>query len=452
MEVKFKGGVKLRHKELQGFSPIIKMINSDLAKLDVLTVESLKGFMLKLDVEDNDSEYLGLSKSNRFEKPITSFILKFAVITPSNDQMLPSYNGINKNSESNQSYFDEAKLQYSVWKKSIYYGRPAICPAVVNLSFLDNSNANNFCDFMLKKETRRLLNKNVENIFIYFKSLLSDPVNQLGIITMPTIEKSQTLLSFSRSLIGRSDKDIMIKDIYGKAAALIARLFLDIGVIHLDLHPGNILVFEKEPNIYEPIIIDFGRALIIPEEYTDKLNELKIYYYHQMYEINKAIYNPPELKNKPKADFINNVIDEIASIDQQINQAKYYYSKPHYYQMDWIEPFLRGNYQAIVFDNLYDMTAVDVDRKGSKPLTIKSYELSGLLPNFEQEPEDFYANVPSPVYTSIKPCVSYVESCVISGGKKTRKSKKNAKQIKKRNKSKKRHNTTKSRHVVSGNK
>ena len=105
------GGLKLKDKSKTGFAPVYDMI--DHGTLDVLTYESLKGFLFTLDVEQDVSEYLNL-RGSRFVEPVTNYILKFSVITDTNDETLNSCNGIEKATESAESYLEEAKLQQEI--------------------------------------------------------------------------------------------------------------------------------------------------------------------------------------------------------------------------------------------------------------------------------------------------------------------------------------------------
>ena len=106
---KQNGGLKKKYPEKKGFKSVFDMINSASANITLLTYKSLKGFMIRLDVSQEDSEYLTLSGS-KFTKPVTSFILKFAVVAKENDTDLPKYKDVEKSSESKNSFFDEAKF------------------------------------------------------------------------------------------------------------------------------------------------------------------------------------------------------------------------------------------------------------------------------------------------------------------------------------------------------
>ena len=88
------GGLKLKNSSKTGFKTGFKavydMINSPSGTVNLLTYKSLKGFMFVLNVSEADSEYLTLN-GTQFTKLVTSFILKFAVITPHNDESLDIY-------------------------------------------------------------------------------------------------------------------------------------------------------------------------------------------------------------------------------------------------------------------------------------------------------------------------------------------------------------------------
>ena len=100
------GGLKLINPRKIGFEAVFDMINSNSGRLNLFTYNSLKGFMITLDVNENDSEYLSL-EGIKFTKPVTSFILKFAIITHKNNKPLPIYKQHKKSSESEESYFEE---------------------------------------------------------------------------------------------------------------------------------------------------------------------------------------------------------------------------------------------------------------------------------------------------------------------------------------------------------
>ena len=94
-----RGGLKLKNVNKKGFQPVMDMINSPGSSLGVIPTQARKGFIITLNIEPAYSEYnaLKMAKSSAtFTKPVTSFILKFAVVTPKDFTDLPSYNGVQK--------------------------------------------------------------------------------------------------------------------------------------------------------------------------------------------------------------------------------------------------------------------------------------------------------------------------------------------------------------------
>ena len=247
------GGVQLIHPEKSGIQPIYDMLNSTGAVFDLFTYKSLKGFMFSLNVNPGNSEYKTLNSTNsRFTEEVTNFILKIVVIAPQNDTSLGKFNQIGKSSESLDSFFDEAKMQQNLWKKSITGGRSAICPPIANYSTFDNSNSLNFLNF-LKLKTKPTANKLCLPIIDFLISSIRNGSNTIGILVMPSIVNSATFYSF----ISRGSD---ITQAFNNLAAQTVRLLIDYHIIHFDLHTGNSLIYKDSAGVVKCIIIDFGRA------------------------------------------------------------------------------------------------------------------------------------------------------------------------------------------------
>lgn len=264
------GGLKLQkvgdNSDNIGFTPVYNMIQK--GKLELLTASSLKGFMFTLNVpKDNDSRYFELNRA-KFTKKVKSFILKFVIIASKNDTSLGKYGEKSKASESNESFFEEAKTQQNIWVKSITGATKEICPSIANFSLFHNSTSVEFIKYLLNSNNVDLNAMHPLN-FIYNKLLVNKDY-ELGIITMKNYEKSRTLHSFlSESGISDNDKKYVFSCIITK----IIRLFL-LGYIHFDLHSNNILVVydDKGNNIvdYDCVIIDYGRVSNLNDKKNDK--------------------------------------------------------------------------------------------------------------------------------------------------------------------------------------
>jgi hypothetical protein len=433
------GGLKLIHSDKTGFTPIVDMINSSSSKLSLLTYKSLKGFMITLDVSEDDSEYLGLTSKYRFENPITSFILKFAVIAPQNDTSLPIYNKVDKSSESMESYYEEAKLQQTIWIKSITGGRPEMCPPVANFSLFDNHNSISLCQFFQSKTVG-----DARNVFDYLFNIIRTNTDYgIGVIIMPKVENSTTF----GNLIYAPSENISKRvkgDAYASVSAKIARLFIEIGVIHFDLHSGNALVYFNPDNTVGSLIIDFGRASNImsakPDDYLNIDEKAKIIieknnYYNQILSMSDSV---PDIYKK---DYMFSVLSYIADLDYKKNQSMFNLSDPTRYQMDWFESYPTEIVPVKAFNILKQ--SITTEELKISPITIKTYLSKNFILNLNRNISTFMVNFPGqalPIASQVQasvvsqpPCDEEVPGkCAISGGKRRRRTKINIKHKKTR--------------------
>jgi len=444
---KQKGGLKLKNSSKRGFTPIYDMINSPSCSINLLTYKSLKGFMIYIDVSEDDSEYFSI-QGGKFTKLVTSFLLKFAVITPNNDEGLPTFKTIGKSSESKKSYFEEAKLQQKIWKNSISGGRPEICPPVANFSLFENNDSIDLLAFLQSKTTG-----DVKEVLDYLFDCVN--VNKdygIGVLTMPKVDNSITFGDFIYSPSRSNFYGITINtetknDVFSSVASKIVRLFIDIGVIHFDLHSGNALIFKTSDNQLNSLIIDFGRASDlnsgVDDEYlteTEKQDIIKEKnkFYNKLFSMS---LDSPEAE---KVKYCKEILDYIADIDYDKNQQMFSFTDKNRYQMDWYDKFpTNPTVMAKVFD-LVKQSVELADRISMGPQTIKRYESSGYLINFNADVNSFivpFTSQPSGLpsaQVSPKCDADNPSFCVISGGKKrTRKLKKN-KKSRKNKKTKKR--------------
>lgn len=422
------GGLKLRDSSKTGFIPIYDMINKHSCVLTMLTYKSLKGFMISLDISQNDSEYFGL-KNSRFEKPVTSFILKFAVIAPKNDEGLPVYKTVNKSSESKESYYEEAKLQQTIWTKSIAGGRPEMCPPVANFSLFDNENAKHLCNFFQSKSVG-----DVKEIFDYLINLINtNNAYGIGVIVMPKVERS---LTFGDLIYAPKDKvsKLIKNEAYASVSAKIVRLFVEIGVIHFDLHTGNALVYFT-PSGVDSLIIDFGRASNvmspIDDDYITVTDKQKIIRDKNNF-YNQLLSMSPDAPDANKKNYIFNVLNYIADIDYEKNQQMFGFSDPNRYQMDWFDRYPK----EVVPVDAFNILKQSITTEGLKMSvsTIKAYESKGYILDLNRRSiNSFIVEFPDKsLLPPVQQCDESTGLCVISGGKKRRKSRKNKKHKKSR--------------------
>ena len=262
------GGLKKRNSRKTGFQPISDMIMARGTTFKVLTVDSLKGYMIIMFVEGENYEYF--THNDEFtdiNKPVTQYILKFAITDDGDEQALDPFmfdgHAHDKASDRKEDFFLEARMQTDFWWNSVTNGGLPVCPSVANISFFSDDAAN-LLDVIVSKpygdtpDSQRRQTKKLQSIRDYLIGQLGRRRNRsIGMITQNLLQSNDG--APARKLcdvlddngISESDKRNLI--IF--AAAQVLRLYLDFHVVHCDLHLGNILVAD---NIC--YIIDFGRV------------------------------------------------------------------------------------------------------------------------------------------------------------------------------------------------
>jgi hypothetical protein len=390
------GGAKLKADAIgsPGFTPVYDMIIHENSKLSVLTTNSLKGFMINLTVDSTESKYLNL-RGVRFTNPVTNFILKFVILRGKEDFTdLEPYEGIHKSFETQESFFEEAKFQQDIWKRSIIGGRPAICPSVANLSMFDTINSANLIWFFLRKVKQ----EPTGSVFNFLLNNSKINGRGIGILTMPAITQSTTLHEFS-NLPDNSvffGKEISYKHelyVVSVVFAQIVRLFIEIGVIHFDLHAGNVMVYLTPDQKLKTALIDFGRASNIMSDEPDSIFSNTDLAKKKEIRANKEYFNNLFLNNPPsdttaidKLNYMKHVLAYIANTEKNINNPKYYKKDGVRYQMKWYEKYIVHPEVFVFAFNILDrMTRINVTITGINPETIHGYEQNGSFINLNNQ-------------------------------------------------------------------
>ena len=406
--------------ELRDIERIRNMLNSPGSTIEMLTCGSAKGFMFEMTVDPRHSEFY-----NPGGQRITSFIVKLAVTSQQNDEELDDYVPVNrggtpvgKSTESEESYFQEAKIQQDVWMSTVAGNRLPISPPIVSFSLFNNENGKNFLTFLNYKVKKP---KSVHTVK-YLRRVLQNPDYGLGMIIMSKVLHSDTFESFldlprsrQASFQGVQVTDQVVSEVYAKLVSKIVRLYIEVGVIHFDLHLKNALVYLNGGNSLNVYIIDYGRASDVKDATTNEY--LGPAEKRPLYAKSKALHTavlklchpgkhaPPTPEAKIK--FISDVIDPLRTIEhvksQQLygNPDTYPYGR---YQFDWMEeitPMLaqmttRRTAQAtrelfngiavMAFDNLCREITVDIER-GSH---LSHATLQQRCVNFDRgDPSDF---------------------------------------------------------------
>lgn len=380
------GGLKLKHPQHVGVMPIINMIDYEHSEINLFSASSLYGFIFTLNVDDPKvAEYLNLG-DHAFTETVTNYVLKFTIIAPVNGIKLPRYNDSKKETESPETFYNEAKIQQDAWVRSITGARPAICPSIANFSLFHKEDALIMLQFLLSKQ---LVSDEAKDAFIYiYNELHSYPERDLGLIVMPTISKSITLSTYMR------EPNPLKLQMISQLTANTIRLFVDIGIIHFDLHSSNALVYRNKKGEDQCIIIDFGRATDVSELRDDPYLSEKVKEYILVSRNNMLLdlVEKTQWTKEEKAAYIVSVMKYLTKMDNAINShlfPNYYVNHPGEYQMSWYDA-IKNNIDelALSFDILVDSMKMNKTHLTQK--TINNYIKKGNFVDLDQPIETYY--------------------------------------------------------------
>ena len=436
--------------------PIIDMLNSAGASLSLIAYTSAKGFIFNLDVTEGNSAYLGYSRSaNTFTEEVRSICLKLVVIyndpTDPNDPELGADiplakfrnfgydpnpdigNGfdemIDKTTESKKTFFDEAKNQQQAWRTSIVNNPIQVCPAICNLSLLDNGGSRIFLNLMKKVIITSISsdkNKERSNQTIqYLLNQITNPSYSIGLLAMHTVKNSTSFEDFIMTHEIDTDEGA---DMYIKLVAQTIRLFLQEKMIHCDLHAGNALVTMDPPTCN---IIDFGRVISFKDlsthdEYSsirkkDEINDNYETYLDVFNKLNAGITTYRDgtpLITKP--NFIKRVLNYILSIDQYV-MAKYFTktgSSIRAPQMSyWVNKYLDESLiDTTILERTFEVLQTYMTQNVSitpDKTTIDRWETWGDIISFKNKPpSDFIVTISSEDNNKLRICG--IDMCIFS--------------------------------------
>ena len=332
------GGGKKRHVAKRGFKPVQDMIKSVGTDFNILTAESLFGFMLTMHVPSENAEYLGPSASGKkMTTPITEYLLKMSVIKESRVHLDPIvWNGRPrvKSSETVMSFYREAKLQQKLWLQSIMGGKQPVCPDVYSISYdcgdmLFSSSSSSTSASTVK---RRHLNH--PEVYDYLMTRHTEGL-KLGAIAMEYIPKSRSLYSI---LYGPDIDDAYRNFACINAGAQILRLFLDYGVVHGDLHAENVIVDESGM----AYIIDFGRVLNLEEPDPYELRLVRIKELRHAYL--EVLAKRPDRRDATSVQTLETLCRDIFNELKNIEMEIY-----HSFQMISLHSFLEDNAETLYY-------------------------------------------------------------------------------------------------------
>ena len=383
------GGLKLELSDNKldnvGFKPIFDMLNHEHSTLKLLTASSLKGFIFILDVPEKVSRYYDLNSDKMdFTQKVTSFIIKCAIVTPTNNEVsLGYYEKTEKMSETPSSFYEEAKLQQFIWRESIIGGRSEICPSVANFSLFKNEQSIPLLELCLKKTHK---NPQSSKVFDFLLEKINKNNNfGLGMITMKNYNHSKPLFEYAFSNNPLPDNEL--NQILSCVIIKVIRLFL-LNYIHLDLHSNNVLVtFDKSKNKYDCVIIDFGRASRL-DSHIKKSKAYnkgqKTYYIYNINETSKILNSHTSYDKNKLVETIKKLVVMLLTIDKINNNYVYNINEP---QMDWMTKHYTFINEHVLNDkfisDLYDEMSYNKNSKFTNK-NIKEYTRKKSLYNLDK--------------------------------------------------------------------
>jgi hypothetical protein len=390
------GGLYLRNVDKKGFKPILDMIIHPESTIKMLTYDSLKGFMIVLNIDEQNSEYNYLSETSprKFTKPVTEFLLKLAIITKK-EKMIgkiedPSKMSTNaedgiilKYSETRQSFMDEAKIQQKIWYTSLTNGKDQLCPSIANFSLFTNKNSRWLINIMKNKTKNGVL---IHILNWINRMLMNDESDsELGIITMPLIHNSSTFEKYLESYkIGKvSERDFLMS--IESFLIQILRLWIDHRIYHADLHVNNSLIFKSDGGEIKCVLIDFGKIVdftAFTRKYQDHDGLTRNFFVSMNERIDRKIhdlnfklldkdkrdnirFNP--LTRLQKIDGIERLYKDVYDFDRMYYKNVYglvYGNSYDYYKIiSSLNPIVKNRIFERVYDRLHKMYSV-IDKSG----------------------------------------------------------------------------------------
>jgi hypothetical protein len=325
-KLKMKGGIIKKNSNLSSWQAVYNMIISVNSALSSISYDSAAGFVFKLDVQKEYSEFLGLNDARTsFNEPVKSLIFKIVIIDENNTRITQYQGKHNKEVENKENFIQEAVIQQDIYLKTINPNGNYICPSIIDLSLFKNDDAKQLIYDLLN---RRNEDYECTQMLNYLEGVLKTPNFELGMITMELVDNNYTPLykiPFNQYDIYRSNCE------YALAELII--LFIKLKKVNYDCHSKNILA-NKTGNS-KSLLIDFGRVIdlkTVPEnikeqyksftgtEFNDDfnaINQIDVTYFYKPTETYGQESEIQKIRN------IIQIVRFIAFIDFSTNYTKY---------------------------------------------------------------------------------------------------------------------------------
>lgn len=293
-----KGGVRKKNNAMSDADALRSMITNSVSN-KAISYGSLKCFVWVFDIAPANSQYNDINvTTGQLNRPVTKYVIKVVITNPNKSRDMPNryvdpITGTShiKSSDSINSLVEEANTQQLAWIKTFSQGVYVECPSVASLCFFDNQNGRNFVNFLQNHFGSNNMNDNNDNIkrTNYICKYLLDQLNYnppnisdtrgIAVILMPLVGEEEigaetaTLHDFINFPIGYNFNGWIINETQKDAAfssiiAAVIRLFIA-GIIHMDLHGKNSLIYYTRDRRLHCKILDFGNSSIFTDNRDD---------------------------------------------------------------------------------------------------------------------------------------------------------------------------------------
>ena len=335
-----------------GTQPISYILNTENVILNLISYSSLNGFIFEIILpEDAESPYLGHLAGVVGVYQIRRFIIKLVVTTTNSDDHISPYGPAKKKPAVINNFILESNIQDNVWLGSVSENIEAISPPVLYAKTFNSGNSNRhniewLLNLFTNKRTTTVGANSTHTLIHYLKKTIINTIGfvgnrGLGIILMPAAPNAVIFYDFIDSIqnritnreIERNAAQNILNDLFASVIAQIVRMYIYLKVIHLDLHGGNILIYEHKGSgdtiMYKSSIIDFGIASKLDTMKSDayfsrgEKSEMDAEITELAVEFEDLISKSAiELGNKG-ALFIKKVIEYIRYYDAMVHYSKY---------------------------------------------------------------------------------------------------------------------------------
>jgi hypothetical protein len=286
-----KGGVVKKNPGKPAQDILHDTLESGGVVLNVISDGSLKCFVIEIIINDPRAcEYIDTNASGSFRNPVERLVMKILITDDHPDAAFTNeYIGIDgvaryKEPETPINIIEEAKVQQESWIKTVVNGRVPVCPSVADLIFFGNQDGKNFIMYLQTKFAPG--NALMDNICRYILDRLLLPSRGICVMVMPEVsapaqvlaaagpqagpqaapQASITLYGFLNLPDGSNFQGLIVDQAqknraYSLIIACVLRLYW-VGIVHLDLHAKNFLLYVDQNGILQGKIIDLGNSII----------------------------------------------------------------------------------------------------------------------------------------------------------------------------------------------